>query len=64
MNELPQATRRYRPAAAIGPPVGSICQRLMREVVETGRPIMLDIMDFGEESFVVVRLPLRDKAAR
>ena len=34
----------------------------MREVVETGRPIMLDIMDFGEESFVVMRLPLRDKS--
>ncbi len=50
------------PAAAIGKPVESILPNsLMREVVDTGRPIMLDIMDFGEESFVVVRLPLRDK---
>ncbi|MBI5897696.1 MAG: sigma 54-interacting transcriptional regulator [Rhodocyclales bacterium] len=50
------------PAAAIGQPVESILPNsLMREVVDTGRPIMLDIMDFGEESFVVVRLPLRDK---
>jgi transcriptional regulator with PAS, ATPase and Fis domain len=32
----------------------------MRAVVESGRPIMLDIMDFGAESFVVTRLPLRD----
>ena len=53
------------PAAAIGQPVESILPNsLMREVVETGRPIMLDIMDFGEESFVVVRLPLRDKAGK
>jgi transcriptional regulator with PAS, ATPase and Fis domain len=51
------------PAAAIGKPVESILPNsLMRDVVETGRPIMLDIMDFGEESFVVVRLPLRDAA--
>jgi len=35
---------------------------LMRQVIESGRPIMLDIMDFGEESFVVNRLPLRDDA--
>ena len=49
------------PAAAIGQPVESILPNsLMREVVDSGRPIMLDIMDFGEESFVVVRLPLRD----
>ena len=51
------------PALAIGQPVESIVPNsLMREVVETGRPIMLDIMDFGEESFVVMRLPLRDKS--
>jgi transcriptional regulator with PAS, ATPase and Fis domain len=50
------------PAAAIGQPVESILPNsLMRDVVETGRPIMLDIMDFDAESFVVVRLPLRDK---
>jgi len=34
---------------------------LMRKVVETGKPIMLDIMDYGKESYVVMRLPLRDK---
>jgi transcriptional regulator with PAS, ATPase and Fis domain len=51
------------PAAAIGQPVESILPNsLMRDVVDTGRPIMLDIMDFAEESFVVVRLPLRDAA--
>jgi transcriptional regulator with PAS, ATPase and Fis domain len=48
-------------AGTIGKPVEQILPNsLMRTVVETGRPIMLDIMEFGAESFVVVRLPLRD----
>jgi transcriptional regulator with PAS, ATPase and Fis domain len=51
------------PASALGQPVEAILPNsLMREVVNTGRPIMLDIMDFGAESFVVVRLPLLDPA--
>ncbi|MBI5108748.1 MAG: sigma 54-interacting transcriptional regulator [Rhodocyclales bacterium] len=63
MNErYPKRLGVANPAAAIGQPVESILPNsLMREVVDTGRPIMLDIMDFGVESFVVVRLPLRDK---
>ena len=49
------------PAAAIGRPIEEVIPKsLMRQVVESGRPIMLDIMDFGEQSFVVTRLPLRD----
>ncbi|HEU0200230.1 MAG TPA: PAS domain-containing protein, partial [Burkholderiaceae bacterium] len=35
---------------------------LMRRVVETGRPILLDIMQFGDKSFVVTRMPLFDDA--
>ncbi|PKU26261.1 sigma-54-dependent Fis family transcriptional regulator [Telmatospirillum siberiense] len=31
---------------------------LMRQVVTTGKPILLDIMEFGVRSFVVIRLPL------
>lgn len=34
---------------------------LMRAVVETGRPILLDIMDFNDRKFVVCRVPLRDE---
>ncbi|MBV8618508.1 MAG: sigma 54-interacting transcriptional regulator [Curvibacter sp.] len=50
------------PAAAIGQPVEAMLPNSqMREVVESGRPIMLDIMDFGSESFVVLRLPLRNE---
>jgi transcriptional regulator with PAS, ATPase and Fis domain len=37
---------------------------LMREVVRTGRPIMLDIMQFGEKSFVVMRMPVKDERGR
>ena len=49
------------PAAAIGRPIEEVIPNSqMRVVVESGRPIMLDIMDFGAESFVVTRLPLRD----
>ena len=37
---------------------------LMREVVRTGEPIMLDIMQFGDESFVVMRMPIKDERGR
>lgn len=46
------------PAAAIGLPIEQVIPNsLMRQVITSGRPIMLDIMDFGDESFVVNRLP-------
>jgi transcriptional regulator with PAS, ATPase and Fis domain len=37
---------------------------LMREIVRTGEPIMLDIMQFGDESFVVMRVPIKDERGR
>jgi transcriptional regulator with PAS, ATPase and Fis domain len=37
---------------------------LMREVVRTGEPIMLDIMQFDGESFVVMRVPVKDERGR
>ena len=37
---------------------------LMREVVRTGEPIMIDIMQFGDESFVVMRVPIKDERGR
>ncbi len=39
-----------------------IPQSLMRHVVETGQPILLDIMRFQDRWFVVTRLPLRDES--
>ena len=34
---------------------------LMRQVVNTGKAILLDIMEFKSRSFVVIRLPLQDE---
>ncbi len=33
----------------------------LREVVDSGQPSMLDLMAFGDEHFVVTRIPLRDE---
>jgi transcriptional regulator with PAS, ATPase and Fis domain len=51
--------------AAVGQVVEDVIPNsLMREVVRTGEPIMLDIMQFGEESFVVMRMPIKDERGR
>jgi transcriptional regulator with PAS, ATPase and Fis domain len=51
--------------AAVGRVVEDVIPNsLMREVVRTGEPIMLDIMQFGEESFVVMRMPIKDERGR
>ena len=53
------------PAATIGQQIEEVIPNSqMRQVVESGRPIMLDIMEFGDEAFVVTRLPLRDAAGK
>ncbi len=52
-------------AEAIGRVVEDVIPNsLMREVVRTGEPIMLDIMQFGDESFVVMRVPIKDERGR
>ena len=62
-DRYPVRLRIADPAAAIGRPIEEVIPNSqMRLVVESGRPIMLDIMDFGAESFVVMRLPLHDDA--
>jgi transcriptional regulator with PAS, ATPase and Fis domain len=46
----------------IGQPIEDIIpESKLRSVVETGRPILLDIMDFGPLHFVVTRIPLTDE---
>ncbi|HUQ29735.1 MAG TPA: sigma 54-interacting transcriptional regulator [Usitatibacter sp.] len=51
--------------AAVGRVVEDVIPNsLMREVVRTGEPIMLDIMQFGEASFVVMRVPVKDERGR
>jgi transcriptional regulator with PAS, ATPase and Fis domain len=52
-------------ADALGREVEEIIPNsLMREVVRTGEPILLDIMEFGTESFVVTRMPLTDESGK
>jgi transcriptional regulator with PAS, ATPase and Fis domain len=59
---------RYRELLKLAPdfdPVGLpveevIPHSLLRRVVETGRPILLDIMKFDDRQFVVCRVPLKD----
>ncbi|MDP2780614.1 sigma-54-dependent Fis family transcriptional regulator [Devosia sp.] len=47
----------------IGLPVEEVIPHsLLRRVVETGRPILLDIMNFDDRQFVVCRIPLKDSA--
>lgn len=47
--------------AVVGREVEEIIpESLMRRVVQTGRPILLDVMRVGPNQFVVSRLPLRD----
>ncbi len=51
--------------AALGREVEEVIPNsLMRQVVQTGEPILLDIMEFGEEQFVVTRMPLNDDHGR
>jgi transcriptional regulator with PAS, ATPase and Fis domain len=53
------------PAVALGQIVEDVIPNsLMREVVRTGEPIMLDIMQFGDASFVVMRVPIKDERGR
>ncbi|MBI2317859.1 MAG: sigma 54-interacting transcriptional regulator [Betaproteobacteria bacterium] len=49
-------------AEALGKPIEEVIPAsLMRHVVETGEPILLDIMEVKSQSFVVTRLPLKDE---
>ncbi len=52
-----------RNGSVVGLPVEEVIPNsLMRVVVSSGQPIMLDVMEFGAEPFVVMRLPVRDEA--
>jgi transcriptional regulator with PAS, ATPase and Fis domain len=53
------------PQDAIGREVEDVIPNsLMREIVRTGEPIMLDIMQFGPDSFVVMRVPIKDERGK
>ncbi len=47
--------------SAIGRPIEDVIPNsMLRHVIETGRPILLDLMAFGGRWFVVTRIPLKD----
>lgn len=51
------------PEEALGREIEEVIPNsLMRQVVQTGQPILLDILEFGKQSFVVTRMPLQDQA--
>ena len=53
------------PADAIGRDCEAVIPHsLMREVVMTGKPILLDVLETDREPLVVTRLPLKDDARR
>jgi len=52
-------------AAGVGKAVEEVIPNsLMREVVRTGEPIMIDIMQVKDDSFVVMRVPIKDERGR
>jgi transcriptional regulator with PAS, ATPase and Fis domain len=66
INEKYVATLGLRSAEeALGREVEEVIPNsLMREVVRTGQPILLDIMQFGAQSLVVTRMPLQDDSGK
>jgi transcriptional regulator with PAS, ATPase and Fis domain len=53
------------PGAVIGRPVREVIpQTRMPEVVETGKPLLLDIMEHNQQQLVVTRLPFYDDEGR
>lgn len=53
------------PEVALGKPVEEIIPNSrMREVLQTGKPILLDIMMIRDQPLVVMRIPLKDDAGK
>ena len=53
------------PEDALGKPVEEVIPNSrMREVVQTGRPILLDIMMIRDQPLVVMRIPLKDEGGK
>ncbi|WP_404366413.1 sigma-54 interaction domain-containing protein [Marinobacter sp.] len=53
------------PEAVIGQPIQPVIPKTrMPEVIATGRPLLLDIMEYGDQQLVVTRLPYFDDAGQ
>ncbi|HEY3401559.1 MAG TPA: sigma 54-interacting transcriptional regulator [Geothrix sp.] len=50
------------PVAALGQDIEAIIPNsLMRQVVVTGQPILIDLLEAADQTFVVMRMPVRDE---
>jgi transcriptional regulator with PAS, ATPase and Fis domain len=62
INDRYAARLHLDPAKAIGQEVEAIIPNsLMRQVVVTGQPILIDILEAADQTFVVMRMPIRDE---
>ena len=51
------------PVTAIGQEIEAVIPNsLMRQVVDTGQPILIDLLETAGQTFVVMRMPLRDES--
>lgn len=63
INDRYAARLEIDPVEAIGQEVEAIIPNsLMRQVVVTGKPILLDIIEAANQTFVVIRMPVKDEA--
>ena len=62
INDRYAARLNIDPVEAVGKDIEAcIPNSLMRQVVTTGQPILLDLLETANQTFVVMRMPLRDK---
>jgi transcriptional regulator with PAS, ATPase and Fis domain len=63
INDRYAARLNIDPVKAIGQEIETLIPNsLMRQVVETGEPILLDLLERVDQTFVVMRIPFRDEA--
>jgi transcriptional regulator with PAS, ATPase and Fis domain len=63
INDRYAARLNIDPVQAIGQEIEAVIPNsLMRRVVETGEPILVDLLEATDQTFVVMRIPFRDDA--
>jgi transcriptional regulator with PAS, ATPase and Fis domain len=63
INDRYAARLNIDPVKAIGQEIETLIPNsLMRQVVVTGEPILLDLLEASDQTFVVMRMPFRDEA--
>lgn len=62
INDRYAARLHIDPVKAIGQEIEAIIPNsLMRQVVDTGNPILIDLLEAADQTFVVMRMPVRDE---